>query len=93
MRLASCLVPPSLRPSHDPPPPFAQPVFSAFKQHWSEARKEVLLSVQASCLAQIDSAGRVLSRYDYNKIEAVCLVSAASSLDCLPLHHFAVSFT
>eukprot|EP00730_Choanoeca_flexa_P013139 TRINITY_DN5001_c0_g1_i1.p1 TRINITY_DN5001_c0_g1~~TRINITY_DN5001_c0_g1_i1.p1 ORF type:complete len:324 (+),score=94.18 TRINITY_DN5001_c0_g1_i1:119-1090(+) len=55
--------------------PQPDPVFSAYKQHWSEKRREVLLSVQASALCQVAPNGSIIASYDYRTIEAICLVS------------------
>lgn len=50
-------------------------VFSAYKLHWSDSRKEVILSALPSALAQVSTDGRIVAQYDYNRIEAICLVS------------------
>eukprot|EP01147_Barroeca_monosierra_P008081 gene8081-757_t len=55
-----------------------RPIFPAFKQHWSESRKDVLLSVQPKGIAQVNSGGEVLAMYEYKDIEAFLYVSTVS---------------
>ena len=51
------------------------PVFSAFKHHWSDSRKEVMLCPLNSSFVQLGSTGKPIARYWYKGIEAICLVS------------------
>ena len=51
------------------------PVFSAFKHHWSDSRKEVMLCPLNSSFVQLGSTGKPIARYWYKSIEAICLVS------------------
>eukprot|EP00039_Didymoeca_costata_P023981 m.8876 g.8876 ORF g.8876 m.8876 type:complete len:2271 (-) comp3968_c0_seq1:482-7294(-) len=51
------------------------PVFSAFKEHWSGERKEVMLSAHPHALVQVNGKGHVVAKYNYRDIEAICLVS------------------
>eukprot|EP00055_Hartaetosiga_balthica_P006980 m.23293 g.23293 ORF g.23293 m.23293 type:complete len:2228 (-) comp5537_c0_seq1:183-6866(-) len=51
------------------------PIYNAHKHHWSESRKEVLLSALPSSLAQVDSAGCPFATYNYMDISAICTCS------------------
>mmetsp|Transcript_15543 Transcript_15543/g.46103 ORF Transcript_15543/g.46103 Transcript_15543/m.46103 type:complete len:2307 (-) Transcript_15543:50-6970(-) len=50
-------------------------VFSAYKQHWSESRKDTILSAWPTALVQLGSKNRVVAKYNYQDIEALVLVS------------------
>jgi DnaJ family protein C protein 13 len=50
-------------------------VFSAYKQHWSESRKDTILSAWPTALVQLGSRNEVIAKYNYQDIEALVLVS------------------
>eukprot|EP00040_Diaphanoeca_grandis_P032411 m.196277 g.196277 ORF g.196277 m.196277 type:complete len:2301 (-) comp32615_c0_seq1:478-7380(-) len=52
-----------------------QQVYSAFKHHWSDARKDTLLCAYYSSFVQLGSKGKPIARYWYKDIEAICLIS------------------
>ena len=55
-------------------------VFNAYKQHWSETKKQVALEVTPSCLFQRESVnGKILASYDYKDIDFICSVSDTSN--------------
>eukprot|EP00051_Salpingoeca_urceolata_P002050 m.46532 g.46532 ORF g.46532 m.46532 type:complete len:2282 (+) comp11866_c0_seq1:73-6918(+) len=55
--------------------PPAPPTYNAYKTHWSDTRKETILSVRPHALVQVNSSGSVIGEYQYQDIEAICVVS------------------
>lgn len=51
-----------------------QPFYPSYKMHWSDSRKDVLLSVSGMGIVQCDKQCRELTVYRFNEIEAICLV-------------------
>ncbi|RNA25242.1 dnaJ -like protein, partial [Brachionus plicatilis] len=51
-------------------------LFNAFKQHWSETKKQVILEVSASCIFQREaSTKQILANYDFKDIDFIAHVS------------------
>lgn len=50
------------------------PVYNAYKQHWSESRKMTNLSAWPTALVQLGSRNEVIAKYNYSEIEALVLV-------------------
>lgn len=52
--------------------------FDAYKQHWSETKRPVVLEVTASCIYQREKGtNRVLASYDYKDIDYIVNLSDA----------------
>lgn len=68
----------SLRFSHCFCEVFAQnKTFNAYKQHWSETKKQIVLCITPSCIQQKDpSTNKVLANYDYKEINYIANVSS-----------------
>lgn len=50
--------------------------FNAFKQHWSETKRAVVLEVTPSCIYQREATNsRILASYDYKDIDYIANVS------------------
>lgn len=51
-------------------------IFNAFKLHWSESKKQVILELTPACIYQREhSTSRILASYDYKDIEFIANVS------------------
>jgi DnaJ family protein C protein 13 len=51
-------------------------VFNAYKQHWSETKKQVQLEITPACIYQRDSStGKILANYDYKDIDFITNVT------------------
>ncbi|CAF0754857.1 unnamed protein product [Brachionus calyciflorus] len=51
-------------------------IFNAFKQHWSESKKQLILEVTPSCIYQRETGtNKILTCYDYKDIDFIASVS------------------